>query len=180
MKGCYVQLDRLVYSPRSPSWRSHTVSRPLRYWDGLDEEEKLFSSDNDSLYDPTVNPGQLSSTSYEYDSDCGKVLGPTVRKPTVLKVLKDCGQLCLLPELGVYLDFCLEAACQQAVQAGSCPSALSTSRAGCCASWTGWSTPREAPPGGHTRSAGLGGTGTVWMRRRSCSPQITTACTTPL
>ena len=130
------QLDRLVYSPRSPSWRSHTVSRPRRYWDGLDEEEKLFSSDNDSLYDPTVNPGQLSSTSDEYDSDCGKVLGPTVRKPTVLKVLKNCGQLCLLPELGVYLDLCLEAACQQAVQAGSCPSALSTSHAGCCASWS--------------------------------------------
>ena len=82
MKGCYVQLDRLVYS-----WSPPTVKRPQRYWDGLDEEEKLFSSDNDSLYDPTVNPGQLSSTSDEYDSDCGKVLGPTVRKPTGIERL---------------------------------------------------------------------------------------------
>ena len=57
------------------------MRKPLKFASDSDREEEesdLFSSD-DSLLDPSVKPGQLSSTDGEYDSDtlasCSKVPG---------------------------------------------------------------------------------------------------------
>ena len=58
-------------SPRTPSSSPPRVHKPVRYADP-DSEESLadLSSDSGSLEDPTVQPGQLSSSDHcESDSD---------------------------------------------------------------------------------------------------------------
>ena len=86
VRRCRVLLHQHLFSPRTPShspprqWRPRTpstspprVRKPVRYADPDSESEESLadlSSDSGSLEDPTVQPGQLSSSDHcESDSD---------------------------------------------------------------------------------------------------------------
>ena len=84
-RDCYVLLKNL----RRHSPPRAKVRVPLKFWSGEDEasDQEVFdlSLSDDSFGDPSVKPGQLTSSD-EDDSDLG-VLAATPRSPVPLKVL---------------------------------------------------------------------------------------------
>ena len=108
VKGCYVGLSQLHhYSPRTPSNSPPRLRKPVRYADSDSEQEgglADLSSDSDSFLDPTVQPGQLSSTDQD-DSDGPLASFPKIllgRRPA-LKVLNNLGQQSSTGSCVVYL-----------------------------------------------------------------------------